>query len=129
MLGLSVVFIFVTINAYAEEDKKVHLNIAHSMNQLITYDHCMYNSEVKDKKIVVLTEIIAAEETKVKNLFNQNRICGDNFNIKEKQAELWKVEYEKATDELIKAKDWPWWKFDLKSVLTGSIGTILLILL
>lgn len=129
MLGLSVVFIFVTINAYAEEDKKVHLNIPHSMNQLITYDHCMYNSEVKDKKIVVLTEIIAAEETKVKNLFNQNRICGDNFNIKEKQAELWKVEYEKATDELIKAKDWPWWKFDLKSVLTGSIGTILLILL
>ena len=127
--GLSVVFIFVTSNAFAEdEDRKVHLNIAHSMNQLITYDHCLYNSKIKDEKIVVLNEIIAEEETKVKNLFNQNRICGDNFNIKEGQANMWKDEHTKVSEELKDAKDWPWYKFDLKSVSVGSILTLLAII-
>ena len=122
--GLSVVFIFVTSNAFAEdEDRKVHLNIAHSMNQLITYDHCLYNSKIKDEKIVVLTNIIEEEEAKVKNLFNQNSICGDNFTIKEEQANMWKEEHGKVSEELKKAKEWPWYKFDFKSMgfaITGE---------
>ena len=74
IFSLMTVFIFATNNAFAVEDKKVNLNIAHSMNQLITYDHCMYNYELKDKKLVVLTDIIAEEEAKVENLFEQLRI-------------------------------------------------------
>lgn len=117
-----------TSSAFAEEDKKVHLNIAHSMNALITFQHCKVNSQVKDEKIVVLSDIIAREEAKVKNLFEQNRICGENYKIKEEQADLWKKESKECTEELIKAKDWPWYKFDLKSMSIGSILTLLALL-
>lgn len=129
LFSLLIVSVFMANSTFAAEDKKVNLNIAHSMNQIITYDHCMYNSELKDKKLVVLTDIISEEEAKVKNLFDQNRICGENYIMKVEQAEDWKKETKELTEELIKAKDWPWWKFDLKSMGLGSILTLISLIL
>ena len=125
MLGFVLVSIFVTNSAFAEEDKKVHLNIPHSMNALITFQHCKVNSKVKDEKIVILSDIIAKEEEKVKNLFDQNRLSIENSDMHKKQAKEWKAEHKQCTEELIDAKDWPWWKFDLKSMSVGSILTLL----
>ena len=118
-------------NAFAEEveDKKVHLNIAHSMNALITFQHCKVNSKVKDETIVVLSDIIAKEEEKVKNLFDQNRLSIENSDMHKKQAADWKKEYKQCTKELIKAKDWPWWKFDFKSMSVGSVLTLIVIII
>ena len=122
MLGFVCMVSISATNTYANEvDKKVNLNIPHNMNALITYGHCKVNSKVKDEKIVVLSDIIEKEKDKVDNLFNQNKICIDNSNMYKKQAEEWKVEYKKTIEELKKAKDWPWWKFDVKSVVTGVI--------
>ena len=110
-----------TNNAFAEEDKKVHLNVAHSMNALITFQHCKVNSDVKDEKIVVLSDIIANEEAKVKNLFKQTELWSKNYKMIEEQSASWKKEYKQCTEELIDANDWPWYKFDLKSVITGTL--------
>ena len=128
MLGFVLVSIFVTNSAFAEEDKKVHLNIAHSMNALITFQHCKVNSKVKDEKIVILSDIIAKERGKVKNLFDQNRISIDNSDMYKEQAGNWKKEYKQCTEDLIDSKDWPWYKFDLKSMSIGSILTLLALL-
>ena len=125
MLGFVLVSMFVTNSAFAEEDKKVHLNIAHSMNALITFQHCKVNSKVKDEKIVILSDIIAKEKEKVKNLFDQNRLSIENSDMHKKQAKEWKAEYKQCTEELIDAKDWPWYKFDLKSMSVSSILTLL----
>lgn len=129
MLGFVLVSIFVTNNAFAEGDKKVHLNVPHSMNALITFQHCKVNSKVKDEKIVVLSDIIAKEKEKVKNLFDQNRLSIENSDMHKKQAKEWKIEYKQCTEELIDAKDWPWWKFDFKSVVIGMITPIAIKLL
>lgn len=127
VLLLSQAILFATTDSYAE-DKKVNLNIPHTYNLLIDIGYYKKKLKTSDKEKVVLSAIIAEEEAKVENLFEQNRICGENYIIKEKQADLWKKKYKECTEELIKAKDWPWWKFDLKSVLTGSIGTLLAII-
>lgn len=131
MLLIVWVSIFVTNNAFAEEvnDKKVHLNIAHSMNALISIQYCKVNSKVKEEKIIVLNDIIAKEEEKVKNLFDQNRLSIDNSDMYKAQAEEWKAEHKQCTEDLIDAKDWPWYKFDLKSMSTGSILTLLALLM
>lgn len=123
MLGFVCMILICASNSYAnEEDKKVSLNIPQSIHVLMSYGHCKANIKVKDDKIVVLSEIIEEEKGRADNLFNQNKICGDNSNIYKNQAREWKKEYYDCTEEL---KDLPWWKFDFKSISVGSIITLL----
>lgn len=124
--GLSSVIIFAS-SAYAEE--RVNFNIAHSMNALITFQHCKVNSKIKDDKIVVLTSTVTVAEDRADNLSKQNTLLAEDYLIKETEAVEWKAEYMQCTAALIDAKKVPWYSFNLKSVLTGSIGTLLLILL
>ena len=91
------------------------------MNALITFQHCKVNSKVKDDKISVLEAILEVEESKVVNLSKQNNILFEDYSIKETEAAEWKVEYMQCTEALVDAKKVPWWKFDLKSVLTGTL--------
>lgn len=91
------------------------------MNALITMRACKVNSKIKDKKVLVLEAILNVEKGKTDNLIEQNKLWADDYAIKDKQATEWKAEYKQCTEELIEAKDWPWYKFDLKSVVTGVI--------
>ena len=81
------------------------------------------------KEIVILSNIIATEKERSSNLFRQNAMCTENYEIKKEQAEEWKAEYVKTAEELEDALDVPWYKFDLKSFSVGGISGILLILL
>ena len=128
IFGLSSVIIF-TSNAYAGESNKVDLNIPHSYNALITIQACKVNSKIKDKKVSILEAMLTVEEGKTENLFGQNKLCTENNGIYKTQAKEWKAEHKECTEELIKAKDWPLWKFDFKSMSVGSILTLLALLL
>ena len=127
LLGLSLVILSAN-NSYAEEGK-VNLSVPHNMNALITFQHCKVNSKVKDDKITVLEAILEVEESKVDNLSKQNSLLFKDYSIKKTEAAEWKVEYMQCTEALVDAKKVPWWKFDLKSVLTGTIGTLLLVII
>ena len=116
-------------NTFAETDKKVNFSIPHSMNALITFQHCKVNSKVKDDKITVLEAILEVEEGKVANLSKQNSLLFEDYSIKETEAAEWKDQYGQCTEALIDAKKVPWWKFDTKSVVTGVISTLLAIIL
>ena len=118
-LGMLLVILSARGNSYAEG--KVNLSIPHNMNALISIQACKVNSKIKDKKISILEAMLEVEEGKVDNLFNQNKLLMDSYTIKMTEAAEWKSEYMQCTEALIDAKDWPWWKFDLKSVLTGTI--------
>ena len=118
MLGLSLAILSAN-NSFA--DDKVDFDIAHSMNALITYGHCKANTKIKDGKITVLEAILEVEEDKVDNLSKQNKILVEDYSIKEIEAGEWKAEYMQCTEALVDAKKVPWWKFDLKSVLTGTL--------
>ena len=118
LLGLSLAILSAN-NSYAED--KVNLSIPHNMNALITFQHCKVNSKVKDDKISVLKAILEVEESKIVNLSQQNSILLEDYFIKDTEAAEWKIEYMQCTEALVDAKKVPWWKFDLKSVLTGTL--------
>lgn len=127
-LLLSMAIIFATSNSTLAEDRPVRLNVPHSYNLLIDVGYCKAELKKKNKETVILSDIIDKEKDKVDNLFQQSKICAENYEIKEQQAKEWKAEHAKVSEELIKALDIPWWKFDFKSIFTGSALTVLLIL-
>ena len=128
MLGF-VCTIFISANNVCAEDKKVHLNIPQNMHALITYGHCKANTKIKDDKITVLNSIIKVEEGKVTNLSKQNKLLGEDYTIKETEAAEWKDQYMRCTEALVDARKVEWYEFNLKSVFTGSMVTLLLLLL
>lgn len=129
MLLLTWVTLFATsFNSYAE-DTKASLSVPHSINLIVDFKYCRNSLNKFKDETIVLSEIIKEEKAKSKNLYDQNSACNENYTIKEKQTNEWKKEYTECTDELIKAKDWPWWKFDFKSISVGSILTLLALLL
>lgn len=108
------------------EDNPVRLNVPNSMNLLIDLGY--YEKEVKNnkKEIIILNDLIEQHEDKVANLFQQNKICSDANGINKQQAIEYKKEYLACTEELIKARKIPWWKFDLKSVVVGLLFVLLI---
>jgi len=75
----------------------------------------------------VLSKIAEEEKKKSESLYAQTLICNDNYNIKSKQADNWKKEYEGCRKELGKCEGLPWWKIDLKSAGAGILLTLLVI--
>lgn len=126
LLGLSLGILSAS-NSYAEG--KVNLSIPHNMNALISMQACKVNSKIKSDKIDVLSALIDLEEDKVDNITSQNELLTEDYFIKETEAAEWKTEYLQCTEALIDAKKVPWWKFNLKSVFTGVIGTLLVVFL
>ena len=128
-LLLSLAIIFATSSTILAEEKPVKLNVPHSMNMLIDLGYFKKELKTKNKEVVVLSDIINQQEETIDNLFQQNKICSDSYDIKETQAEEWKAAHAEVSEELIKALDTPWWKFDLKSLATGAGTMVMLILL
>lgn len=128
-LGINLALIFANSNAYAEDNAKINFNIPHSMNALITFQHCKVNSKIKDDKIVTLSAIIKSSEAQAANLRKQNNLLAVDFSIKSTEAKEWEAEYLNCTEALVDARNTPWYKFDSKSILTGILGTLGVIIL
>lgn len=126
---LLLAIIFATSNTVLAEDEAVKLNVPHSMNMLIDLGYFKKELKTKNKEVIVLSDIIGQQKGTIDNLFQQNKICSNNYNIKETQAEEWKAAYAEVNEELIKALDIPWYRFDIKSMASGSIITLILVIL
>lgn len=125
LLGLVILFAVSNVAAQEELEEKVHLSVPYSMNFIIDFQYCKAEEELLNKKVIVLNDLVVAEEEKVVNLITQNTRCTENYNIKKKQAEEWKEEYLKTSEELTKALEVPFykqWYFVLMvGILTGGI--------
>lgn len=106
---------------------KVRLNIEKSKELIAEFSACRDNNALKDKKIVVLSNIVKAEKQRVSNFSVQYNKCDANFKIKEKEASDWKKEYARCTEDSINCGELPWWKIDLKSAGASILLTLLLI--
>ena len=126
---LLLAIIFATSNTVLAEDETVKLNVPHSINMLIDLGYFKKELKTKNKEVVVLGDIVKQQEEIIDNLFQQNKICSDNYNIKDTQAKEWKAAHAEVSEELTKALDTPWYKFNIKSMTSGSIMTLILIIL
>lgn len=98
------------------------------MNLLIDIGYYKEEAKRNKKEIIILNDIVEQQKSKTDNLFQQNKICSDSNEINKQQAKEYKHNYLDCAEDLANAKKVPWWKFNLKSVVAGSMGTLILIL-
>lgn len=110
----------------SKPEEKVYLDPAYSMNFLIDYQYCKNNRKEDKKNIILMDQINKKERENNINLFKQIKICTENNDIYKQQAVEYKAEYIKTVEELKKAKQTPWYKFDPKSLTIGGIIGFLL---
>ena len=122
------VILFATsFNLYAE-DRKVSLNAQHSKRLIVDFKYCRSSLKKSLSEISLLDIIVKEEQAKAGNLFKQNLICKDSYDIKDKQATEWKKEYTKCSNALGECDELPWWKIDFKSAGAGILFTLLLLI-
>lgn len=124
-MSLISVVIFFAGNAYSEEEK-VYLSVPDSYNLLIDIDYYKNELVMCNGKKETQQKIIEKEKLKIANLFKLNSLCSENYDIKKQQAEEWEKEYLKTVEQLKKAKQTPWYKFDMKSLTVGGVVVLLL---
>ncbi len=106
---------------FASSSHAVELDIQESKRLINDFLLCQ-------DRVVILSDIIDTEKKVSINLSSQIEKVAANYTIVETEAAEWKAEYLQCTVELIDAKKTPWWKFNLKSVFTGSILTLIVII-
>lgn len=115
-----------TVSLSIAEDK-VDLNVDYSKNLIRDFKVCKATIVTYDEKISILTEISRVKTEKVGNLSMQYEKCDTNFSIVEKQASEWEASYTQCVEDTVDCGTLPWYKFDLKSVLTGVAGVLLIV--
>lgn len=108
------------------DDSKVKLNIGKSKELIAAFSACRDSVITKNKKIIVLNNILVIEKQRANNFSVQYDKCDDNFNIKEKEAVAWKEKYSTCVGDSVDCGEVPWYKFDFKSVGGGILLTLLL---
>lgn len=106
---------------------KVKLNIEKSKELIAEFSAYRDNAIIKDKKITALNNILEAQKQIADNFSVQYDKCDDNFNIKKKEASAWKDKYSTCIGDSIDCGELPWYKFDFKSTVAGTLLTLLLI--
>lgn len=106
---------------------KVKLNIEKSKELIAEFSACRDNIIAKNKKIIVLNNILAVEKQRADNFSVQYDRCDSNFNIKKTEAVAWKEKYSTCVGDSVDCGEVPWYKFDFKSVGGGILLTLLLI--
>jgi len=107
-------------------DDKVGLNISKSKELIAAFSACRDNVITKNKKIIVLSDILEAEEQRASNFSVQYEKCDSNFNIKKKEAGAWKEKYSVCVEDSVDCGELPWWKIDFKSAGVGILLALLL---
>ena len=106
---------------YAEtSEEKVYLDPIYTTNLIATIQYCTLNRKEDKKKLTLLNNINLKEKEKSSILLKQLDLCFENTDMHKQQSAEYKAEYIKTVEELKKAKQMPWYSFDLKSVITGA---------
>jgi len=109
-------------------NSKVKLNIEKSKELIAEFSACRDNIITKNKKIIVLSNILEIEKQRADNFSVQYDKCDDNFKIKDKQAGAWKKKYSTCVEDSVDCGELPWWKIDFKSAGASILLTLLLLL-
>jgi len=109
----------------ATAQDNIKLNIPVAKKLIADFMACRDTSLINSNKIVILGEIVKAEKERADNLYIQSEKYEENITIVETQAEEWKQEYTKCTEDSVNCGVLPWYKIDFKSFGMGSILTLL----